>query len=52
MEEKKNIPAEGEPVTPEAPQQAFLRPPPGAKIASVNTLALLAVSCKPENGAK
>lgn len=36
----------------EAPQQAFLQAPRGAKIASVYTLALLAVSCSPENGAK
>ena len=31
----------------EAPQQAFLRPPRAAKIASVATLALLAVSALP-----
>ena len=31
----------------EAPQQAFLRPPRAAKIASVATLALLAVSAPP-----
>lgn len=36
----------------EAPQQAFLQAPRGAKIASVYTLALLAVPCNPENGTK
>ena len=34
----------------EAPQQAFLRPSRAAKIASVATLALLAVSALPLNG--
>ena len=36
----------------EAPQQAFLRPPRAAKIASVATLALLAVSARPLKCAK
>ena len=36
----------------EAPQQAFLRPSRAAKIASVATLALLAVSAYPQKGAK
>ena len=36
----------------EAPQQAFLRPPRGAKIASVYTLALLAIPCVPANWRK
>ena len=36
----------------EAPQQAFLRPSRDAKIASVATLALLAVSAYPGKGAK
>ena len=36
----------------EAPQQAFLRPPRAAKIASVATLALLAVSALPLENAK
>lgn len=36
----------------EAPQQAFLRPSRAAKIASVATLALLAVSALPQNSAK
>ncbi len=36
----------------EAPQQAFLQPPRDAKIASVATLALLAVSAYPGKGAK
>lgn len=36
----------------EAPQQAFLQAPRGAKIASVYTLALLAVPCNPKNGTK
>lgn len=36
----------------EAPQQALLRPTRDAKIASVATLALLAVSAYPQKGAK
>lgn len=36
----------------EAHQQAFLRPPRGAKIASVYTLALLARLCNPQNSRK
>lgn len=36
----------------EVPQQAFLQPPRDAKIASVATLALLAVSASPGKGAK
>ena len=36
----------------EAPQQAFLHPLGGTKIAGVSTPALLAISCKPENSAK
>lgn len=36
----------------EAPQQAFLQPPRDAKIASVATLALLAVSASPGNPTK
>lgn len=36
----------------EAPQQVFLRPSQAAKIASVATLALLAVSAYPEKDAK